>query len=303
MSITMLQMLVYPIAGTLSGFGTMVLIPILRVLFGTSGGWFGSGILNKNDNSTDKVVIGYKFDNETTQGIYNSALETFNRATTPETKLKAKEILDSIENSNASRKYIDRLTMKEITKEELKERGLVDENGNTINDSTQLKLNSTFSGGIGLTITNALQYTFWGIIITFIVIQLYKYIKNRISKKKKEEYAQANNVAIQEISIPLLCEYSLENKKYFKEMEIIDEVISNWFNSFKSMTIKGLYNFNNKGAIANKGLIDSINVGLKSGAIDGRVAKVSNYAVAYANNILPLEKGALLSRANVLKKG
>ena len=150
-------------------------------------------------------------------------------------------------------------------------------------------------------------------ILYLIVSWIYSKYKSYVEKKKKEEYATANKVAIQDITIPMLCEYSLDNKNYFETIEAIDEGIGSTiikklspspatFNNLITKTYKKVYGLNK----INNNVLSSSNV--LSEATNPNVSRVGiagrgiNMLVGAAVNYLPVCRGAVLTYAANVKK-
>lgn len=142
-------------------------------------------------------------------------------------------------------------------------------------------------------LSRIIRYIVIAIIIYIICNYLYKKIKQNNIKKKKEQYAQANNIAMQEITIPMLCEVSEEDSKYFKGMELIDESIGDWVKNVVP-TPTNLLKLVNKGIISMGGLSKNVQVGLKNNSISPWLAKFCNIVIGLGNTIFMIVKGILL---------
>ena len=142
-------------------------------------------------------------------------------------------------------------------------------------------------------LSRIIRYFLIGIILYYIVTILYKKVKQSNEKKKKEQYAQANKIAIQEITIDMLCEVSEEDAQYFHGMELIDESLGDWIKNI-APTPTNLLKLVNKGIIGIGGLAKSIQVGLKNESISPWLAKFCNLIIGLGNSIFMIVKGMLL---------
>ena len=139
------------------------------------------------------------------------------------------------------------------------------------------------------------------IVILYLVYKLiYNWWTKDSEKKKKEEYARTHSVTIQEVTIPMLCEASNEEMKYYKQMEIIDEAL-NGTSIFNNLTkfnfgTRAMLNMSNKTLVAMNGLAKTIENGIQNKTLSPTKAIVGNILLGYANSKVIPARGAMIPR-------
>ena len=153
------------------------------------------------------------------------------------------------------------------------------------------------AGATTFSMIYAIRYIAIAIGIAAVIILIYKYVKSKIEKSKKEEYSQVNDVMVNEITIPMLCEYFEKDALYFKQVEIIDEGLIDWVKSILP-TPTNFLKLINKGISAMVGASESINIALRDKIISPWIGKFGNFMLGIANTVLLAAKGALLGIIN-----
>lgn len=153
------------------------------------------------------------------------------------------------------------------------------------------------AGATTFSMIYAIRYIAIAIGIAAVIILIYKYVKSKIEKSKKEEYSQVNDVMVNEITIPMLCEYFEKDALYFKQVEIIDEGLIDWVKSILP-TPTNFLKLINRGISAMVGASESINIALRDKIISPWIGKFGNFMLGIANTVLLAAKGALLGIIN-----
>ena len=165
--------------------------------------------------------------------------------------------------------------------------------------------NSLIQGGLGegkislapnetlLYISKGIGYIAVGVVLYYIIKWAYNKYKSIVEKNKKTEYAKANKIAMQEISIPILCKYSKKDKKYFEEIEIIDESLGSTITN-KILSSKTLLNMNNKTLVGMKGMYKTISYGMETKTLSPLAGKCGNMLLGFMNNYTPICRGCIL---------
>lgn len=144
-----------------------------------------------------------------------------------------------------------------------------------------------------LYISKGIGYIAVGVVLYYIIKWAYNKYKSIVEKNKKAEYAKANKIAMQEISIPMLCEYSKRDKKYFEEIEIIDESLGSTITN-KMLSSKILLNMNNKTLVGMKGMYKTISYGMETKTLSPLAGKCGNMLLGFMNNYTPICRGCML---------
>ena len=134
-------------------------------------------------------------------------------------------------------------------------------------------------------------YIVVALFVCFTVIPFVKKIYNAITKKKKEQYAQTNNILKENVTIEMLYE---SNDKYYLELAVLNEA-ENVINATKPTSKMGsLLKIVNKGIINLLKLSKGTEEALRNNSISCFTAAISNFLISVGNIVLVLAKGALL---------
>lgn len=296
---------------TLMMLGSLLFITIPTFLYNSVLGVFSTKqdmlnkrVMGKNAYGVDVVSLNNK-------GI--AEINKLNNETTiGELDIEEKDLPNGIINTSdtidAVKVKLDKLSKSSNEKDIENVKKLSSIINEKISEKTQeIENNSDFVNkyGIGLnmyTFQKALGYGIVILVIYFIIRFFYNLYKKSVEKKKKEEYAQANNIPVQEVTIPMLCEYSLDEKEYFTKLDIIDEsVFDGMLSKFKSLSPnKILTNTSNKSFALIKGTSEVINNGLKTKTLNPVAAKFGNMIVGATNYLSIPSRGFLYS---TMKRG
>ena len=145
----------------------------------------------------------------------------------------------------------------------------------------------------------AVKYIAIAVAIVGCIMILYKYISNKINKKKRDQYATVNNMAQESVSIDMLKESNDHDREYYDEMDLLDEGISLGWLSKYTPTPTNILGIINRGIISTAALAKATEEGLESKTISPLLAKVCNFFIALGNTILLVAKGIMLGIISV----
>lgn len=144
-----------------------------------------------------------------------------------------------------------------------------------------------------LTFANCTQYILGAAAILAVAYVLYRWFKRKVDKKKRQQLAQARNVNVQEITVPMLCEFNESNAVYYSSIEVLDEGLTDWVKKILP-TPRNLARWLDGGIAVMNGLSRTTEEGLKDGSINGILGAAANILVGIGNLVLITAKSLLL---------
>ena len=146
-------------------------------------------------------------------------------------------------------------------------------------------------------------YVFWAVVVMAVIYFIYKLIRKRSDKKKKQQYAQAHQgTNMQEITIPMLCEWREDYAKYYSEMQPLDEGVMDVFKKI-APTPRNIARIIDKGISLLSGLAKATSAGLEDGSVGVVLGTVSNVLIGIANIVLVTAKGLMLGLSRLFGGG